>query len=90
MTVGQVLTHARIDQQAYGLVLTVDRPDSDQVPTPFGPMLLPLAAATAAMDAAAVHAWDMAAATGQNRPLEADLAEGIRPAADPHWRPTAS
>ena len=115
-TVRQVLNHARIDQQAYGLVLTGDRPgsdpfqpadtldgdpvaeldkvlravadgyahlaaDADQVPTPLGPMPLPFAAATAAMDAA-VHAWDIAAATGQNRPLKADLAEGIWPAAD--------
>jgi uncharacterized protein (TIGR03086 family) len=115
-TVRQVLNHARIDQQAYGLVLIGDRPDSDpfhpadaldgdpvaeldkvlravadgyahlpadadQVPTPLGPMPLPYAAATAAMDAA-VHAWDIAAATGQNRPLGTDLAEGIWPAAD--------
>ena len=115
-TVRQVLNHARIDQQAYGLVLTGDRPgsdpfhpadtldgdpvaeldkvlravadgfahlhaDADQVPTPLGPMPFPFAAATAAMDAA-VHAWDIAAATGQNRPLTADLAEGIWPAAD--------
>ncbi|MFE2415914.1 TIGR03086 family metal-binding protein [Streptomyces hokutonensis] len=115
-TVRQVLNHARIDQQAYGLVLTGDRPDSDpfhpadaldgdpvaeldqvlravaegyaalpadadRVPTPLGPMPLPIAAATAAMDAA-VHAWDIAVATGQNRPLAADLAEGIWPAAD--------
>ncbi|WP_033278932.1 TIGR03086 family metal-binding protein [Streptomyces sp. NRRL F-525] len=115
-TVRQVLNHARIDQQAYGLVLTGDRPDSDpfhpadtlagdpaaeldkvlrmvadayaqlpadaeQVSTPLGPLPLPIAAATAAMDAA-VHAWDIAAATGQNRPLDTDLAEGIWPAAD--------
>ncbi|WP_405847247.1 TIGR03086 family metal-binding protein [Streptomyces sp. NBC_01518] len=115
-TVRQVLNHARIDQQAYGLVLTGDRPDSDpfhpedtlagdpaaeldkvlrmvadayahlpadaeQVPTPLGPLPLPIAAATAAMDAA-VHAWDIAAATGQNRPLDTDLAEGIWSAAD--------
>lgn len=31
---------------------------------------------------AAVHAWDIAAATGQNRPLGTDLAEGIWPTAD--------
>jgi len=115
-TVRQVLNHARIDQQAYGLVLTGDRPDSDpfhpadalagdpvaeldkvlravaegyagmspdaeQVPTPLGPMPLALAAATAAMDAA-VHAWDIAVATGQSRPLPDDLAKGIWPAAD--------
>ncbi|MEV0906763.1 hypothetical protein [Streptomyces hokutonensis] len=44
-------------------------------------MPFPFAAATAAMDAV-VHAWDVAAATGQNRPLEAHLAEEIWPAAD--------
>ncbi|MCZ1003785.1 hypothetical protein O1M63_46925 [Streptomyces mirabilis] len=42
---------------------------------------LPLAAAAAAMDAA-VHAWDIAVATGQDAPLEEELAEGIRLAAD--------
>ncbi len=31
---------------------------------------------------AAVHAWDIAAATGQNRPLGTGLADGIRPIAD--------
>ncbi|MEW1647349.1 TIGR03086 family metal-binding protein [Streptomyces sp. NPDC091219] len=115
-TVRQVLNHARIDQQAYGLVLTGGRPDADpfhpedaldgdpvaaldevltmvadayahlpadaaQVPTPLGPMPLASAAATAAMDAA-VHAWDIALATGQNRPLGTGLAAGIRPVAD--------
>ncbi|MET9386776.1 TIGR03086 family metal-binding protein [Streptomyces sp. NPDC002928] len=115
-TARQVLNHARIDQRAFGLVLTGGRPDSDpfqpadalagdpvaeldkvlasvadgyaqlpaeadQVPTPLGPLPLAFAAAAAAMDAA-VHAWDIAVATGQNRPLPDDLAEGIRPAAD--------
>jgi len=115
-TVRQVLNHARIDQQAYGLFLTGGLPDSDpfrpadaldadpvaeldkvlcmvadgyqqlpadadQVPTPLGPMPLPLAAAAAAMDAA-VHAWDIAVATGQDRPLVPDLAEGIWPLAE--------
>jgi uncharacterized protein (TIGR03086 family) len=55
--------------------------DAGQVPTPLGPLPLPLAAGAAAMDAA-VHAWDIAVATGQDRPLSAELAEGIRPAAD--------
>ncbi|MET9913679.1 TIGR03086 family metal-binding protein [Streptomyces sp. NPDC006476] len=115
-TVRQVLNHARIDQQGYGLAITGDRPDLDpfhpadaldgdpagkldkalrqvadayaglpsdagQVPTPLGPLPLPLAAGAAAMDAA-VHAWDIAVATGQDRPLSAELAEGIWPAAD--------
>ncbi|MBK3644244.1 TIGR03086 family metal-binding protein [Streptomyces sp. NPDC001260] len=115
-TVRQVLNHARIDQQGYGLALTGGRPDSDpfhpadaldgnpaaelgkvlgqvaeayaalpadaeQVPTPLGPLSPPLAAAAAAMDAA-VHAWDIAVATGQDRPLDVELAEGIWPVAE--------
>ncbi|WP_405968323.1 TIGR03086 family metal-binding protein [Streptomyces sp. NBC_00015] len=115
-TVRQVLNHARIDQQGYGLALTGGRPDSDpfhpadaldgdpaaelakvldavaaayaglpadtgQVPTPLGPLPLPLAIGAAAMDAA-VHAWDIAVATGQDRPLPAGIAEGIGPAAE--------
>ncbi|MEU6258476.1 TIGR03086 family metal-binding protein [Streptomyces sp. NPDC047043] len=115
-TVRQVLNHARIDQQGYGLAITGGRPDSDpfhpadaldgdpaaeldkvlravadayaglpadaeQVPTPLGPLPPSLAAAAAAMDAA-VHAWDIAAATGQDRPLSVELAEGIWPVAE--------
>ncbi|MBE8476521.1 TIGR03086 family metal-binding protein [Streptomyces justiciae] len=115
-TARQVLNHARLDQQGYGLALTGGRPDSDPfhpedalaadpsaqldevlraveaayaglpadaeaVPTPLGPLPLPFAAAAAAMDAA-VHAWDIAVATGQDLPLTEALAEGIRPLAD--------
>jgi uncharacterized protein (TIGR03086 family) len=115
-TVRQVLNHARIDQQGYGLAITGGRPDSDpfhpadaldgdpaaeldtvlravadayaglpadadRVPTPLGPLPLPFAAAAAAMDAA-VHAWDIAVATGQDRPLPTEPAEGIRPVAE--------
>ncbi|MER5194341.1 TIGR03086 family metal-binding protein [Streptomyces sp. NPDC002755] len=114
-TVRQVLNHARIDQQGYGLALSGGQPDSDpfhpadaldgdpvaelakvldavaeayaglpadteQVPTPLGPLPLPLAIGAAAMDAA-VHAWDIAVATGQDRPLPAETAEGIEPTA---------
>ncbi|WP_405741003.1 TIGR03086 family metal-binding protein [Streptomyces sp. NBC_00028] len=115
-TARQVLNHARIDQQGYGLAITGGRPDSDPfhpedalagdpsaeldealravaqayaglpagaeaVPTPLGPLPLPLAAAAAAMDAA-VHAWDIAVATGQDLPLTEELAEGIWPVAE--------
>jgi uncharacterized protein (TIGR03086 family) len=115
-TVRQVVNHARLDQQAYGAVVTGHGlPDSDpfqpadalhgdapaeldavlagvrevygglaaddaQVPTPLGPLPFRLAAAAAAMDAA-VHAWDIAVATGQDAPLAEDVAEGIRPVA---------
>lgn len=115
-TARQVLNHARIDQQGYGLAITGGRPDSDpfdpadalegdpsaqldevlsavatayeglpagadQVPTPLGPLPLPIAAAAAAMDAA-VHGWDIAVATGQDRPLPKEVADGIWPAAE--------
>ncbi|WP_333770811.1 TIGR03086 family metal-binding protein [Streptomyces sp. IBSBF 2435] len=51
-----------------------------EVPTPMGPMPPSQAACCAAFDAA-VHAWDIAVATGQRLPLEDDLADGLRPAA---------
>lgn len=106
-TVRQVLNHARVDQQAYGLAITGGRPDSDpfhpadaldgdpaaeldkvlrqvadayaglpadsdQVPTPLGPLPPWIAAGAAAMDAA-VHAWDIAMASGQPSPLTPEL-----------------
>jgi uncharacterized protein (TIGR03086 family) len=58
-------------------------PDAAEVATPLptGPMPAPLAAAACAMDAA-VHAWDIAVATGQPSPLTPELAASLRPAAD--------
>jgi uncharacterized protein (TIGR03086 family) len=58
-------------------------PDSDAVPTPLPPvptLSADLAAAACALDAA-VHAWDIAVATGQPSPLTAELAAQLRPAA---------
>jgi uncharacterized protein (TIGR03086 family) len=55
--------------------------DAEEVATPLGPLPFRVAAAAAAMDAA-VHAWDIAVATGQASPLDDDLAGGIRLAAD--------
>jgi hypothetical protein len=43
-------------------------------------MPAPLAVAACAMDAA-VHAWDVAVATGQEQPLTPELARGLLPAA---------
>jgi phosphoglycolate phosphatase-like HAD superfamily hydrolase len=58
-------------------------PANEAAPTPFPPVpQLPaqLAAAACALDAA-VHAWDIAVATGQPSPLTAELAEQLLPAA---------
>lgn len=59
-------------------------PAAASVPTPLPPvpvMTPELAAAACALDAA-VHAWDIAVATGQPSPLTADLARQLQPAAD--------
>ncbi|MFI6491630.1 TIGR03086 family metal-binding protein [Streptomyces sp. NPDC050564] len=55
--------------------------DAGEVATPLGPLPLRLAAAAGAMDAA-VHAWDIAVATGQDASLDEELAEGIWAAAE--------
>ncbi|MET8101386.1 TIGR03086 family metal-binding protein [Streptomyces sp. NPDC005236] len=55
--------------------------DAEEVATPLGPLPFRVAAAAAAMDAA-VHAWDIAVATGQASPLDDALAGGVRLAAD--------
>ncbi|GGN57334.1 hypothetical protein GCM10011579_019460 [Streptomyces albiflavescens] len=55
--------------------------DAEEVATPLGPLPLRIAAAAGAMDAA-VHAWDIAVATGQDVPLDEELAEGIWVAAE--------
>jgi uncharacterized protein (TIGR03086 family) len=55
--------------------------ESVRTPLPPVPALAPeLAAAACALDAA-VHAWDVAVATGQPSPLTSDLAEALLPAA---------
>jgi uncharacterized protein (TIGR03086 family) len=58
-------------------------PAAETVPTPLPPapaMTPGLAAAACALDAA-IHAWDIAVATGQGSPLTAELAAGLEPAA---------
>lgn len=57
-------------------------PANETVPTPLPPvpqLTAQLAAAACALDAA-VHAWDIAVATGQSAPLTAELAEQLLPA----------
>jgi len=58
-------------------------PDDVEVPVPLPPFKLPAASAVgaAALDAA-VHAWDIAVATGQPSPLTPALAQALRPTAD--------
>jgi uncharacterized protein (TIGR03086 family) len=56
--------------------------DAAQVPTPLpqGPMAPAEAVAAAALDAA-IHAWDIAMATGQGSPLTPELARSLTPVA---------
>jgi uncharacterized protein (TIGR03086 family) len=56
--------------------------DTDLVPTPLpqGEMTPELAAGAAALDAA-IHAWDIAVATGQASPLTPELARSLMPVA---------
>ena len=57
-------------------------PDVDDAPTPLpqGAMPAPLAVGACALDAA-IHAWDIAVATGQPSPLTPELAADLMPAA---------
>jgi uncharacterized protein (TIGR03086 family) len=61
---------------------TVIDEDAGPVPTPLphGPMEPATAAAAAALDAA-IHAWDIAVATGQESPLTPELARSLIPVA---------
>jgi uncharacterized protein (TIGR03086 family) len=56
---------------------------AERVPTPLpqGELAPSLAAGAAALDAA-IHAWDIAVATGQGSPLTPDLARALRPVAE--------
>ena len=55
------------------------RPDAEDVPVPLpqGPQPAWIAAGACALDAA-VHAWDIAVATGQPSPLDDDLADELK------------
>jgi uncharacterized protein (TIGR03086 family) len=57
-------------------------PDAEKVPTPLPQGTLParVAVGAAALDAA-VHAWDIAVATGQKSPLTTELAQQLLPTA---------
>jgi uncharacterized protein (TIGR03086 family) len=74
---------ARLDEVLAAATAAWDSvgPDAEKVPTPFGPVPAWQGTATAALDAA-VHAWDIARATGQELPLSDELAEGLQVVAD--------
>jgi hypothetical protein len=59
------------------------RPDGKPVPSPLpqGEMTPARAAGAAALDVA-IHAWDIAVATGQGSPLSAALARSLQPVAE--------
>ncbi|WP_323097111.1 TIGR03086 family metal-binding protein [Intrasporangium sp. YIM S08009] len=50
------------------------------VPLPQGPLAAPVAVGACALDAA-IHAWDIAVATGQPSPVDDDLAAQLQPVA---------
>jgi uncharacterized protein (TIGR03086 family) len=68
--------------RAAGAAWTAVSPDAAETPTPLPQGTFPpaVAAAACALDAA-VHAWDVAVATGQPSPLSDELAAQLQPAA---------
>lgn len=58
-------------------------PGAQEVPVPLPPFSMPadLAVGAAALDAA-IHAWDIAAATGQPSPVDVSMAASLRPVAE--------
>ncbi|MDX3192867.1 TIGR03086 family metal-binding protein [Streptomyces sp. MN03-5084-2B] len=67
---------------ASSLAFATVAPDASSVPTPLpqGALPAPVAVGAAALDAA-VHAWDIAVAAGQESPLTPELAEQLLPVA---------
>jgi uncharacterized protein (TIGR03086 family) len=68
--------------QAAAAAFATVSPDATEVPTPLpqGALPAPVAVGAAALDAA-VHAWDIAKASGRQSPLTPDLAEALLPVA---------
>ncbi len=76
------LAYAEAALDASGPAWTAIERTGGTVPTPLpqGPMAPAAAAAAAALDAA-IHAWDIAMATGQGSPLTPELAQALTPVA---------
>ena len=79
---GEPLAYAEAALAASAAAWTAIGEDAGPVPTPLpqGPMAPPAAAGAAALDAA-IHAWDIAMATGQGSPLTRELAKALAPVA---------
>jgi uncharacterized protein (TIGR03086 family) len=79
---GEPLAYAEAALEASAPAWAVVSSDGGPVPTPLpqGPMAPADAAAAAALDAA-IHAWDIAVATGQASPLSPALARALTPVA---------
>ena len=81
----QVLQHAALDQEARAAVVSGAQPSGEDPFAPSGqlggePLAYAEAALLAALDAA-IHAWDIAVATGQASPLTPALARALTPVA---------
>ncbi|MGW4325669.1 TIGR03086 family metal-binding protein [Nocardia sp. NPDC004573] len=74
------LVRAAIEQTAFAWTTVDDATDTVPTPLPHGALATPVAAVLCALDAA-VHAWDIAIATGQPSPLTDELAAHLLTAA---------
>ncbi|MBF6208564.1 MULTISPECIES: TIGR03086 family metal-binding protein [Nocardia] len=74
------LVRAAIEQTSTAWATVRDADESVATPLPHGPLATPVAAVMCALDAA-VHAWDIAIATGQPSPLTDELATHLLTAA---------
>ncbi|SEL72401.1 TIGR03086 family metal-binding protein [Rhodococcus maanshanensis] len=74
------LVREAIEQTAAAWATVADDTESVPTPLPHGALATPVAAVMAALDAA-VHAWDIAIATGQPSPLTDELAGHLLTAA---------
>ncbi|MEU4839208.1 TIGR03086 family metal-binding protein [Nocardia testacea] len=80
------LVTVALEETATAWSTVTDDTESVPTPLPFGPLPTPVAAVLCALDAA-VHAWDIAVATGQESPLTDELSAPILAAAQGRIEP---
>ncbi|GGL22635.1 TIGR03086 family metal-binding protein [Nocardia jinanensis] len=80
------LVTAALEETATAWATVTDDTENVPTPLPFGPLSTPVAAVLCALDAA-VHAWDIAVATGQQSPLTDELSAPILAAAQGRIEP---